>query len=63
LRWYGGVDALILLGVARDLLVMRRVHAVYLYGLPLLIFVQVVTMVMYLQQTPAWMTIAHWLIG
>ncbi len=63
LRWYAGVDALILLGVARDLLVIRKVHPVYLYGLPLLIFVQAVTMVMYLQQTPAWMTIAHWLIG
>jgi hypothetical protein len=32
-----GVDALICLGVIRDLMVERRVHKVYLYALPILI--------------------------
>lgn len=32
--FYAGVDALILLGVARDLLVTRRIHVVYRYALP-----------------------------
>jgi hypothetical protein len=34
--FYVGVDVLILLGVVRDLIVTKRVHPVYLYGLPLL---------------------------
>jgi len=34
---YGGVDALILLGGLRDLAVNRRIHTVYLIGLPLLV--------------------------
>jgi hypothetical protein len=28
IRWYGGVDLLILLGVLHDLVVIRKVHAV-----------------------------------
>lgn len=35
--FYAGVDALILLGVARDLLVDGRPHPVYLYALALLV--------------------------
>jgi len=34
------VDAVMLLGVARDLLVDRRVHKVYLYGIPALVIGQ-----------------------
>jgi hypothetical protein len=37
---YAGVDALILLGVARDLVVDRKIHAVYMYGLPAFIVCQ-----------------------
>lgn len=32
--FYAGVDALILLGMTRDLLAAKRIHAVYLYGSP-----------------------------
>jgi len=39
--FYAGVDAVILLGVVRDLLVNRRVHRVYLISLPALIACQV----------------------
>ena len=62
LRWYAGVDALVLLGVGRDLFADKKVHPVYLYGVPLLVFGQTVTMTMFLRQTPAWMSIARWLI-
>jgi hypothetical protein len=34
------VDAVMLLGVARDLLVDKRVHKVYLYGIPALVIGQ-----------------------
>ena len=42
--FYVGVDLLVLLGVLRDLLVDRRVHAVYLCALPILILAQVTVM-------------------
>jgi len=42
---YLGVDALILLGVARDVLLNRRVHPVYVYGFPSLVLGQ--TLVVY----------------
>jgi len=63
IRWYGGVDLLILLGVVHDLVVIRKVHAVYVYGVPLIVFGQVVAMTLFLQRTPAWMTITHRLVG
>jgi hypothetical protein len=34
LWFYAGVDLLILMGIARDLLVLKRVHPVYVLGLP-----------------------------
>jgi hypothetical protein len=54
LQWcYIGVDALILLGVVRDLVVNRRIHVVYRYALPALIIVQ--TLAIYLwRDHPAW---------
>jgi len=62
IRWYGGVDLLILLGVLHDLVVNRKIHAIYAYGVPLLILGQVAAMTLFLQRTPAWMTITHWLL-
>jgi hypothetical protein len=51
------VDAVMLLGVARDLLVDRRVHKVYLYGIPALVIGQ--NLAIYLWRgTPGW-----WLSG
>jgi hypothetical protein len=63
LRWYGGVDLLILLGVLHDLVVVKKIHAVYVYGVPLIVVGQVVAMTLFLQRTPAWMTLTHWLLG
>ena len=47
------VDAVILLGVARDLLVNRRIHIVYRVALPSLVVVQVL-MVYLWRGAPAW---------
>jgi uncharacterized membrane protein YozB (DUF420 family) len=60
---YAGVDALILLGVGRDLFVTKRIHPVYLYGLPMMILGQALTMYIYLTRQPEWMVIAHRIIG
>jgi hypothetical protein len=47
------VDVVMLLGVARDLLVDRRVHKVYLYGIPALLIGQ--NLAIYLWRgSPAW---------
>jgi len=60
--WYVGVDVLIGAGVARDWLVMRRVHPVYLYGLPLLVLGQGATMWIYHSGAPAWVATAQILL-
>jgi hypothetical protein len=51
--FYPCLDLLILLGVARDLLVDRRVHKVYLYALPLLIVGQSLSVYMW-RGNPSW---------
>jgi FtsH-binding integral membrane protein len=47
------IDLLILLGVARDLFVEKRVHKVYVYALPLLIVGQSLSVYMW-RHNPAW---------
>ncbi len=47
------LDAVILLGVARDLIVNRRIHAVYRYALPLLLVAQSLTMYLW-KGSPGW---------
>jgi hypothetical protein len=56
--FYAGVDALILLGVARDLVATKRVHAVYRYGLPLMVLGQLVVMQPAVRGSSAWLSIA-----
>jgi hypothetical protein len=51
--FYVGVDAMILLGVVRDLLVSRRVHRIYLIAMPALILCQAFV-VHTLRSGPAW---------
>ncbi len=60
--WYVGVDGLIVAGVARDWLVMRRVHPVYLYGLPVLVLGQGTAMWIYRSGAPTWVAIAQTLL-
>ena len=64
LAWaYSGVDALILLGVARDLIINRRIHAVYLYALPALIVWQTLAVQMWLHHPAWWVRITNAIIG
>ena len=60
--FYSGVDALILLGVVRDLVVIKRVHRVYWYALPVLIAGQVFVMRTLLSGAPWWARIANWIL-
>jgi hypothetical protein len=60
--FYGGVDLLILLGVARDLLVNRRVHQVYLYTLAAFIVGQTIVTYTAIHNLPYWTRIAHAII-
>ncbi len=57
--FYPCLDLLMLLGVARDLLVDRRVHKVYLYALPLLIVGQTLTVYMWRYNPFWWQSITH----
>ena len=53
-----GVDALVLLGILRDLIVDRRIHKVYLYAFPLLILFHIFCMQTYLHTAHWWLRIA-----
>jgi hypothetical protein len=58
-----GVDALVFLGILRDLIVDRRIHKVYLYAFPLLIVVQIFCVQTYLHALPWWVHIGKALLG
>lgn len=61
--YYGGVDLLILMGVARDLIVDKRIHRVYLYGLPAFIAGQTVVIFLYQYDWPLCVKITHAVVG
>jgi hypothetical protein len=61
--FYPCLDLLMVLGVARDLLVDRRVHKVYLYALPLLIVGQSLAVYMWRQNPSWWQGITHAILG
>ncbi len=54
--FYGGVDLLIGMGAARDLIVNRRIHRVYLVALPLFILGQ--TVITHISYTDWWARVA-----
>ena len=58
LWFYAGVDLLILMGVARDLLVLKRVHPIYAFGLPAALAAQLGALTLFRAAPPAWMAIA-----
>jgi hypothetical protein len=58
LRWYAGVDVLLLLALARDLVVERRVHVAYAISLPPLVIGQIVAMWLFLARPPWWVAFA-----
>jgi len=61
--FYLCVDLVILLGVARDRLVDRRVHQVYFYALPLLIVGQNLAIYMWRHNPSWWQGITHLILG
>jgi hypothetical protein len=62
-QFYFGVDALILLGVVRDLIVNRRVHKVYLYALPILFACECTTVYLFTHAPAFWVRISRAIIG
>lgn len=56
---YAGVDILILLAVARDLIVNRRIHPVYACGLPTFIICQTFVIYTVMHNSAWWLRIAH----
>jgi hypothetical protein len=60
---YCGVDALILLGVMRDLIVSRNVHAVYRYALPALIVWQAMMVELWLRSPAWWVRVTNAMMG
>lgn len=60
---YLGTDALILLGVGRDLLVNRRVNAVYRIGLPVYVAAQLFVIYLWRVGPEWWVRIAHRIVG
>jgi hypothetical protein len=57
------IDFLVLLGVLRDLIVVRRIHPVYLYGLPTFALAQVAVLYTMLHSSPYWLKIAKSMVG
>ena len=63
-QWfYIGVDALILLGIARDLIVNRRIHVVYRYALPVFIVGQIVVVQLWLHHPAWWVRFTNAIMG
>jgi hypothetical protein len=57
-----GLDAMILLGVVRDIIVDRRIHKVYLYALPTMIVFQFIAEYTFVHESPWWIHIADYLL-
>jgi len=60
--FYVGVDLLIVLGIARDLFVNRRVHAIYCYALPVLVLGQTIVIYTVVHRLPYWMKVAQFIL-
>lgn len=61
--FYLGVDAVMLLGVARDFLVDRRVHQVYLYGIPAVVLVQRLAVYLWRGAPGWWVSLSKEILG
>lgn len=61
--FYAGVDALILLGVARDLIVSRRIHVVYRYVLPAFVAGQIVAFQLWMHHPAWWVRLTNAIMG
>jgi hypothetical protein len=63
LRWYAGVDVLLLFALAHDLAVQRRVHIAYAISLPPVLIGQIVAMWLFLARPHWWVEFARRLIA
>jgi hypothetical protein len=61
--FYACVDSLLLLGMSRDLIVLRRIHPAYLYALPTFIVCQILVVHAIYHHSPSWLRIAHLILG
>ena len=57
------LDAVILLGVGRDLLVNRRIHKVYRVAVPVLVVVQAFVVYTLRSSSSWWVSTAHAILG
>lgn len=61
--FYLGLDALIVLGIARDLVVDGRVNKVYLYALPAMIVLQNLAIYLWRANPAWWQGVTHAILG
>lgn len=57
--WYGFVDLLLMLGILRDLIVNRRIHVVYRYGLPCVLAGQALALYLFLVKPSVWLALTE----
>lgn len=61
--FFPALDCLILLGIARDWVVERRVHKVYLYALPAMILLQALAIYTWRVNPSWWAAMTHAILG
>ena len=61
--WYSFTDALLAICVLRDLLLMRRIHPVFLYGVPLFLIGEYSAVALFLHPPAVWQSICHVLLS
>ena len=60
---YAGVDLLISMATVRDLIISRRIHPIYLYGLPTFLLCQVGMLYTLMRQSGWWVKTARSILG
>lgn len=60
---YAGVDLLIVIAMLRDLVLSRRVHPAYLYGLPAFVLGQAAMLYTLMNHPAWWLKAAHFILG
>ena len=61
--WYTFTDALLLICVVRDLLLMRRIHPVFLYGVPLFLIGEYSAAYLFLHPPALWLSICRFMLA
>jgi uncharacterized membrane protein YozB (DUF420 family) len=61
--FYGAIDLLILAAIARDLLVQRRAHPIFVLGLPLMAAGQLATWLLWRYPPQPWLSFLRGLVG